>query len=185
METMDRFKVFLLNEERSFLGRKVGDVLTAMQDVQQDMPNLGQRHLTKIAENLVNQIRKILHGRWSPKYQKDLRELQKVAVAIMRTIEEKGDLKEILPTATQTVQTLSGKLGVKVNNLEAPEQLPGQDATPQDFQMTGMGPAQQQGQAPGGQPPQDPSGGQAPGGQPGAQPPPQGAPQTGTMGNMM
>lgn len=154
---MDKFKLFLLNEERSYLGHRVGDVLTALQDIEQDMPNLGSRHLTKLAEDMVNQIRKILHGSWSPKYHRHLKELQKVAVALKKTIEEKGDLKEILPAASAAIQQLSGKLGVKVNNLDAPDELPGQNITQQDFQMTGPDPSQQQ------QPPQaPPQGGQPP-----------------------
>jgi hypothetical protein len=161
---MGKFGLFLINEERSFLGHRVGDVLTAMQDVQQDMPNLGSRHLTRIAEELVNQIRKILHSSWSPKYNKHLKELQKIGVAIMRTVEEKGDLKEIIPTATQSLQSLSSKLGVKINNLDAPETMPGQEVGQNDFQMTGNGPEDQQG---GGQ--QDMSG-QSPPSQQGAPP---------------
>jgi hypothetical protein len=141
---MDKFKVFLLNEERSFLGHRVGDVLTSMQDLQQDMANLGQRHLTRLAEDIVNQIRKILHSRWSPKFHKHLKELQRIAVAIQKTIEDKGNLREIIPAAVQSLQTLSGKLGVKVNNLQAPEELPGQEATQDDFQLTGQGPAPKQ-----------------------------------------
>lgn len=141
---MGKFGLFLVNEEKSYLGHRVGDVLTAMQDIQQDMPNLGTRHLTKIAEDLVNQIRKIIHGSWSPKYFKHLQELQKVGVAIMRTIEEKGDLKELIPTATQMLQSLSSKLGVKVNALEAPDAIPGQNASQSDFQITGDGSQNQQ-----------------------------------------
>jgi hypothetical protein len=111
-----------------------------MQDVQQDMPNLGTRHLIKLAEDLVNQIRKILHGHWSAKNHVHLKELQKVAVAIKKTIEEKGDLKELMPSATTMIQQLTAKLGVKMNNLDAPDATPGQDVTQQDFQMTGNGP---------------------------------------------
>lgn len=165
--TVDRFKLFLLNEERSYLGHRVGDVLSAMQGVQDDMPNLGTRHLTKLAEDLVNQIRKILHGHWSAKNHIHLKELQKVGVAIKKTIEEKGDLKELLPSATATVQQLMGKLGVKMNNLDAPDAMPGQNASPQDFQLTGSGPEQQPPQ--GGQAP--PAGDPAAGG-----PPPMGGP---------
>ena len=137
---MKRFKEFLLNEEKSYLGHRVAGVLTAMQDTQDDMPNLGSRHLNKIAEDLVDQIRKILHSSWSGKNQRYLKDLQKIAVAIKKTIEEKGDLKQLLPSATQSMQELSGKLGVKLNNLEAPEQFPGQDASQQNFQQTGPDP---------------------------------------------
>lgn len=131
--------MFLINEERSYLGHRVNDLLTGMQDLQDDMGNLGTRHLNKMADQLVNQIRKILHDQWSPKNVKHLQELQKIAVAIKRTIEEKGDLKEILPAAVQATQTLAGKLGVKVNQLQAPEVPGGEDISQGDFELTGDG----------------------------------------------
>lgn len=179
-----RFKVYLLNEERSFLGHRVGDVLTSMQDIQTDLGNLGSRQLTRMAEDLVNQIRKILHSNWSPKSIKHLKELQRIGVAIQKTIEEKGDLKEILPAATQSLQQLSGKLGVKVNALDAPEQMPGEDIGQEDFALTGQGPQQGAPQGQQGPPAQQqgaPDQGQMP-----PQGPPQGAPAPqGAMPGMM
>ncbi len=147
---MDKFKEFLVNEDRSYLGHRVGDVVTSLQDLTSDIENLGIRHLMRLAENIVNQIRKILHGQWSPKHNADLKELQKVGVAIQKTIDEKGDLKEILPAAAQALQTLSSKLGVKVNNLEAPEDMGdmGEPVAPQDFQATGPMPDFKQQQQP-------------------------------------
>ena len=138
---MDKFKFFLLNEEKSYLGRKVANVLTPMQELQDDMENMGARHLVRVAEKLVNEIRKILHGHWEQQQQQYLKDLQKIAVAIQKTIEEKGDLREIIPAATQAMQTLSGKLGVKVNNLEAPELEPAMG--PQQPQQSGMPQVQQ------------------------------------------
>jgi hypothetical protein len=138
---MTNFKDFVLNEEKNYLGHKVGDVLTSLQDLQGDMANLGTRHLGQLAEEIVNQIRKILHDSWSPKYQKHLKELQKIAVAIQKTIDEKGDLRQTLPVAAQALQALSGQIGVKVNSLEAPPEMPGEYVKPDDFQLTGGGPA--------------------------------------------
>jgi hypothetical protein len=152
---MDKFKVFLLNEEKSYLGRKVAGVLTPMQELQTDMQNMGARHLTRMAEKMVNEIRKILHAHWDQKQQKHLKELQKIAVAIQKTIEEKGDLRDIIPAATQALQSLSGKLGVKVNNLQAPELEAGEPVSQNDFEETGDGPQQ----PPGGAPVQQPPGG--------------------------
>lgn len=139
---MDRFKHFLLNESRTFLGHKVNDVLTSLQDVQEDMPNLGARHLKKLAEQIVNDIRKILHSNWDVANHKYLKELQKIAVAIQKTIDEKGDLRDIVPAATQAVQTLAGRLGVKVNDLQGPPDMGGEEVGPNDFDLTGTGPAQ-------------------------------------------
>ena len=148
---MDNFKVFLLNEEKSYLGRKVAGVLTPMQELQDDMQNMGARHLIRTAEKLVNDIRKILHGHWQQQQQQHLKELQKIGVAIQKTIDEKGDLREIIPSATQSLQTLSGKLGVKVNNLQGPETQAGEPVSQNDFEETGDGPAQPPGGMP--QPP--------------------------------
>ena len=139
---MKNFKSFLINEEKSYLGRKVAGVLTPMQELQDDMQNMGARHLTRVAENIVNEIRKILHGHWKQEQQKYLKDLQKIAVAIQKAIEDKGDLKEIIPSAIQSMQTLSGKLGVKINNLKGPEFEAGNPVSQNDFEETGDGPNQ-------------------------------------------
>lgn len=168
------FKGFLLNEERGYLGHKVSDVLTSMQDLQNDMADVGARHLTRLGEEIVNRIRKIIHGQWAARNHKHLEELQKIAVAIQKTIDDKGDLKEILPAATQAVQDLSGKLGVKVNDLQAPEapEMEGEPISQDDFELTGDGPQQGQDQQPldpNAMPAPDPMAGQMP--QAGQQPP--------------
>lgn len=137
---MKKFKSFLLNEERSFLGNNVGNVLSGMQSLQNDIENMGSRQISRVSENLVNEIRKILHKNWNPKYHNQLKELQKVAVAIQKTIDERGDLKQILPAALQSLSVLSGKLGVKVNNLTAPEPETQADISPDEFQSTGQQP---------------------------------------------
>lgn len=127
------------------------------------MPNMGSRHLTRTAEEIVNQIRKILHSSWKPTQIKHLKELQKIGVALMRTIEDKGDLKEIVPAAAQALQALSGKLGVKVNNLDAPEEMGASDIKMSDFQQTQPPPQQPQpGQPQGQQPPGQQQTGSAP-----------------------
>ena len=148
-----QFKMFLLNEEKSFLGHKVGDVLTAVQDLQNDLGGMGARQIAKISDDIVGELRKILHGQWTPKQQKHLKDIQKIAVALKKAIEEKDDLKELIPSIAQELQNLSGKLGVKVNTLQAPEVMGGEDASQADMQLTGNGPAPPQ---PPQQPPADP-----------------------------
>jgi hypothetical protein len=140
---MDRFKYFLINESKSYLGHRVNDILTALQDIQDDMENLGTRHLSRLAENVVNEIRKILHGQWEVRHHQNLEQLQKVAVAIMKTIEDKGDLREILPASVASMQKIAGGLGVKTNELDAPE-MPGESIGMDDFEDTGNDPTQQE-----------------------------------------
>lgn len=155
---MEGFKWFLLNEDKAYFGHRIGDVLTAVQDLEQDMDGMGSRQISKVAESIVNQIRKIIHSQWPPQYAPKLKQLQKIGVALMKAIEEKDDLKQLVPAAAQQLADISGKLGVKTNNLQAPE-MPG-DEGPNGQQMgvelTGQGPPQP---APGMPPGQPPAGG--------------------------
>jgi hypothetical protein len=41
------------------LGHRVGDVLTAAHDLQDDIDSLGARQIARMSDNIVNQIRKI------------------------------------------------------------------------------------------------------------------------------
>jgi hypothetical protein len=150
---MEGFRQFLLNEEKAYLGHRVSGVLTAVHDLEEDIPGMGSRQITRVAEDIVNQIRKILHGQWSPKQAKHLKELQKVGVALIKAIDEKGDLKTMIPTVAQTLEDISGKLGIKTNDIQAPEEgsATGEE---QPMQLTGNGPAPNPQQAP-------PSGGAA------------------------
>lgn len=133
---MDRFEKFLLNENKSHLGQKVNDILTSMQDLQGDIENLGSRHFNRLTDEIVNELRKVLHGDWGSNNQQYLSDIQKVAVALKKTLEDKGDIKEVFPAAVQSMQSLAGKLGVQVNDMEAPE-MEGDDVTQDDFELTG------------------------------------------------
>jgi hypothetical protein len=157
-----KFKDFLLNEGRAYLGEKVGDILTAVHDLD-DGSKLGARQMVKFYEKLVVLIRRILHTSWPETERKHLKTLQKIGVSIMNSIEQKDDLRELLPSIRQELEDLSGKLGMPVNSLgseteqpqapppETPEAPEGPPSTPE------QPPQQQQPQQP-----QQPEMGQAP-----------------------
>lgn len=131
------FKTYLLNEEKSHLGHKVTDVLTTVHDLQNDMEHMGVRQTTRLADDIVNRIRKILHSQWTIKQQKHLQSLQKVAVALKKTIEEKGDLKQMIPAAAQELENVSTKLGIKTTSaLDQAAELGGEDVEQQDMELT-------------------------------------------------
>jgi hypothetical protein len=158
------FKEFLLNEDKAYLNHQIGDVLTSMQDLQTDMDGMGLRHIAKVAEDIVDSIRKILHSSWSPKVRGHLIELQKIGVALMKSVEEKNTLKEDIPNLVQSLEQLAGKMGGKVNNLNASPQDAGQEVdqaampeTPPPQPPPGQQTPPPQGQQPG-QPPALPPG---------------------------
>ena len=162
-----KFKNYLLNENRAYLGEKVGDILNAVHDLEQEGENMGARQMMKFSEKIVARIRRILHSNWSQTEEKFLKSLQKVGVALMKAIEEKNDLRELMPQIKQELEDVSGKLGVPVNTLAAPEGEeipknpppgePGQQhqtptTEPLDNQQPGMQPGQpppMQGSVPG------------------------------------
>ena len=120
-----RFKQFLLNENKAYLGQKVGDILTAVKEINDDSKTMGSRDLVRFSERVVNQIRRILHSNWSKEEKKFLLTLQKVAVAIMKAIDEKDDLPGIIASATTTLERLVADLGVPINKFAAPDKSSG------------------------------------------------------------
>ena len=128
-----RFKYFLLNEGQAFLAQKIGDLLSALQELQQNAGHLGTRQQVTNAEEIVNYIRRILHTHWSKEEEEYLKTLQKVGVSLMRAIDEKDDLPAIITASTKEVEKIMADMGVPVNNLGSPEgQEPdiNQQATP-------------------------------------------------------
>lgn len=119
-----KFKDYLLNEQqiandsdKQYFGQKVGDVLTAIHNLEEDGKAAGNRKMTKVSLRIVNQIRNILHDQWGAIADPFLPILQKVAVAMMKAIEEKGDINEVLSSAGAELEEILKKLGVPINQI--------------------------------------------------------------------
>lgn len=122
-----KFKEYLLTEGKQFLTDRVKDVLEGVEDLISAGKQLGARQLLRNSESIVNQIRKILHQSWSRTEYKHLKVLQKCGVAIMKTIDEKGDLRDVLNSVRKELVHLLKKLGVNVSShqdQEEPEEAP-------------------------------------------------------------
>ena len=130
-----RFKQFIINEASAYMGQKVGDILTATQELNDDSKNMGTRDLIRFSERIVNQIRRILHSNWPKEEKKHLLTLQKVGVAIMKAIEDKDDLPGTIAGAVGTLEKLVGKLGVPINKLATNDQTPDEDDKGTDKSM--------------------------------------------------
>jgi hypothetical protein len=133
------FREYLLNESDDFLAQKVGDILTAVQELVDGGKQVGARQLVRNTEVVVAQIRKILHNSWPRAQQKHLRRLQKVGVALMKTIDEKGDLPEVLTSAQSELEKVSERIGKPVHHLGTPEEAEsGQEKPEQSPQAPGL-----------------------------------------------
>lgn len=113
------FTEYLLVEERSHLAQKLGDILTALQNLNDDASHLGIRPLIKAAKGIVNQARRVLHDKWNDTENDALKALQRVAIAIMKSIDEDGDLKDVIASSVQELEQTSGQMGEPVNQLGA------------------------------------------------------------------
>lgn len=111
------FREFLLTEQRAYLGEKVGDILTAAQELNSDSKHMGSRDLNRFAERLADRIRTILKTQWPRENTKHLLALQKVGVALMKAIEDKGDLHGTVAGAVAALEKLSGQLGTPLHKL--------------------------------------------------------------------
>jgi hypothetical protein len=122
-----RFKEYLINEQRAYLGQKVGDILTAAQELRDDARNMDTRDLTRFSERIVNQIRRILHSNWPREEKKHLKTLQKVGVAIMKSIEDRDDLPGTVSGAAGELEKLVADLGVPIHKLATTDKAPTED----------------------------------------------------------
>lgn len=122
-----RFKEFLLNESKAYLGQKVGDILTAAQELQQDSGNMGSRDLTRFSERIVNQIRRVLHSNWPKEEKKHLVSLQKIGVALMRSIDKKDDLPGVIASVSSSLEKLVADLGTPINKFATTDTPPTRD----------------------------------------------------------
>lgn len=116
------FKEFLITESKQYLADKINDVLTSIHEVLQGGRQIGARQLIRSSEDVVNQIRRILHTSWSRSLYKHLRNLQKCGVGIMKAIDEKGDLEDVLNSCRSEIEDILEKLGKPINNIGSPEQ---------------------------------------------------------------
>ncbi len=120
------FRSFLFNESRVYLAHKIGDILNAMQELQEEGPQMGKRQFMKHAERISAMIRRILHSSWPQKEVHHLKSLQKVGVAIMKSIEEKGDLEEAIKGGTAEFEKVLSNMKVPVHQIGAPDETEGQ-----------------------------------------------------------
>jgi hypothetical protein len=120
MNMKNQFRQFLITEERVYLGQKVGDILTALQQLNGDAANMGKRHLMRLMKNIVRQIRRILRSSWTFEEQQYLKVLQKVAVALMKGLDTNEDLPSLVSSAASEMESLSDKMEEPINNLAGP-----------------------------------------------------------------
>lgn len=109
------FRGFLLKEETGYLAQRVGDILNALSNLNDG--NLGNRSLINHTQNIVSQIRAILHDDWNREDRVYLEKVQKVGVALAKAIDDKDDLKEVIINCMYELKQLSSKLGRPINDL--------------------------------------------------------------------
>lgn len=114
---MGEFRRYLLLEQEEFLAQKVGDVLTALQSLDRDSRSAGNRSLIQWSEKIVDQMRKILEGRWSKEEEPHLKKIQKAAVALAKAIENNDKMPDVIASAKTELESLQKKLGVPLHNL--------------------------------------------------------------------
>jgi hypothetical protein len=109
-----KFKKFLINENKSILSQRIGDILNAIQDLSDDPKNIDKKQKV---ENIVNQIRRILHTKWPSSQENSLLVLRKCAANLMMSIDPK---KENRPDLDLIINGCKKGLESLIKNLEAP-----------------------------------------------------------------
>ena len=109
------FTLYILNETKTHLSQKIGDILSALQNLHDDADHLGTRQLLKASQGIVNQIRRVIHETWPDTEMDSLQILQKIGVALSKAIDENTNLKDVIASSVEELQQASG--GHPVNDL--------------------------------------------------------------------
>ena len=128
---LEGFKNFLLFENEQFLSDQMNDVLSALQDLQEEIENIGTRNLVRTSQVIANNIRNIVKSHWEISSEKPLISLQKCGVAILKAIQEKSDLKEIIPSVIEEIQKAIEQIGQPVNKIASPSEPSKKEETPE------------------------------------------------------
>jgi hypothetical protein len=104
------FKSFLIESKRNYLADKVSQILSDAQELTSAGKQLGARNLIDYSTELVGKIRTLIHSSFPRSDRKFLISLQKVGVAIMKSIDEKGDLNQTLVDAIAELEKIQEKL---------------------------------------------------------------------------
>jgi predicted ABC-class ATPase len=116
---MASFKQYLITEQSTFLGQKIGDILSALHSLEEDGTNVGNRNLIRFCEEIASQIRRILHSHWEKEANKHLLVLQKCAFNLLKGIDDKEDLHGIVVSVKQEIEKLLKNIGEPINNLNS------------------------------------------------------------------
>lgn len=116
----NNFKQFLLLENEQFLAVQMNNVLQDLQDLQDEIENIGTKNLVKTSQLIANNIRNIIKSHWEISTNKPLVSLQKCGVAILKAIQEKSDLKDVFPSLIEEIQKAISQMKEPVNRIANP-----------------------------------------------------------------
>jgi hypothetical protein len=113
-----KFKEYLINENKSLLSQRIGDILSAVQTLMEDPKNIDKRNKT---ENIVNQIRRIIHTKWPSNQKNNILSLRKCAANMMMAVDPKKqdrpELDEVLKACSDSLEEIIKNLETPVNNI--------------------------------------------------------------------
>lgn len=118
------FRTYVLNENKVYLAKEIGDVLNSSQELSDEVNKIGTRNLVRYGQIIVNKARGILQGHWGNENRKFLKSLQKCAVALAKSIDENDNIEDVLKSTIDTLQKVIDKMGVPVNAFQVTEKPP-------------------------------------------------------------
>lgn len=114
---MINFKDFIINENTVYLAERIGDILNSIQDLIDNIDNIGSRDATRASENIVREIRRIIRSKVPNDQMEHLKTLQKCGASIMKSVDEKNNLNVVLNSCVKEIEAVLNKLQVPINKI--------------------------------------------------------------------
>ena len=115
------FKLFLLNENKSDLGLKLGNIINAIDDLSQDIDKKGQK-LNVFADDIIARVKAILRSDWPSELSQYLKQIRNALIVICKSMDGSNEmpLPEALKIFLKQLKKISENLGSPITDVGTP-----------------------------------------------------------------
>ena len=115
------FKEFLLTENKSDLGEKLGYILNSIENLAQDIDKQGTK-LNVFAEDIVSRVKGILRSDWPSELKQYLIQIRNAITIVCKSLDgsNKMPLPDALKSFSEELKKIAQSLGSPINDIASP-----------------------------------------------------------------
>lgn len=115
------FKQFLLTEDKSDLGLKIGNIVNAIDDISKDIDHKGQK-LNVFADDIIVRVKSILRTDWPSELIQYLKQIRSALIIVCKSMDgsNKTPLPEAMVSFSKQLKKIADGLGAPLTDIGTP-----------------------------------------------------------------